>query len=98
MFYFVTSEFLGPDNVELDSNIVIFGQHNAKLGRIQCMLAAMLFLVIFETTYVFYLVTSQFLGPENVKFYIIFASFEQRNAKLGRIQCMLAAMLSLVTF
>ena len=47
MLYLVTSEFLGLNNVELDSNVVIFGQRNAKLGRIQCMLVAMLLLVTF---------------------------------------------------
>ena len=42
MLYFGTSEILEPDNVKFDINIVIFGQLNAKLWRIQCMSAAML--------------------------------------------------------
>ena len=45
MFYFATSEFLEPENEKFHNNIVIVGQRNAKLGRILCMLAAMLSLV-----------------------------------------------------
>ena len=94
----MTSELLDPGNMKFDSKIFIFGQRNAKLGRIQCMLAAMLLLIIFETTYVFYLVTSEFLGPKNVEFDSNIVVFGQRNMKLWRIQCMLAAKLLLVTF
>ena len=36
MLYIGTSEFLEPENVKFDINIVIFGQRNAKLGRIRC--------------------------------------------------------------
>jgi len=47
VFYFVISEFIEPKNVKFDINIVIFGQRNAKLGCIQCMLVAMLLLLTF---------------------------------------------------
>ena len=47
MLFLGTSEFLKPKNVKFDINIVIFGQRHAKLGRIQCMLVAMLLLEIF---------------------------------------------------
>ena len=47
MLYFATSELIEPENVKFDIIIVSFGQRNAKLGRFQCMLVAMLLLVTF---------------------------------------------------
>ena len=47
MLYIATSEFLEPENVKFDINILIFGQHSAKLGRIQCIFVAMLLLEAF---------------------------------------------------
>ena len=47
MLYIATSEFLEPENVKFDINIVIFGQRNAKLERIQCIFVAMLSLETF---------------------------------------------------
>ena len=93
----MTSEFFGPDNVELDSNVVIFGQRNEKLGRIQCTLAAILLLVTFQDDLFFYFVTSEFLGPDNVKLDSNIVIFGLLIAKFGRIQCMSVAMLLWVT-